>query len=509
MQRKWEERDKPLEKELQKTGLCFVRFLGGGTFGRVDLYKNYTGEEFAVKTVSLGLSPGRDKCCLREIGLLGMLSPHPNINPLLDIIPHLNLKKVSLILKKNDFDLCKFLLDPQVIDAQQIAWLTYQLLSALKYLKDGKIIHRDLKPENIFLMLKGQLQVGDFGGSILTEEPELAEPSIKEKKGSATEHKASDPTPKAGHRRKLSLYVVSRWWRAPEILFDSSYDFASDMWSLAINVLELLVKAAGYKNESMKFLRGRDYLHQIQMIIEFLGTPSEEDLTFIDDKKAYEYVRQTYLDPKKKKVGTFQQLRTDLINAMNELNKKPERKKLDMTLIGHAFDLLEKLLKFNPKKRISVEEALQHPLVKHLSETYEPAKPSFHKTAVFARILSQLEEGELTQEKFDSCFSAMVTAFKSNKAKSDTLTTTATLFSSLYGGEMPDAAPNPPDAKAPLGVVSLISMPVIPSVSIDLRSAPPVPADLAEPDAAPSPEVELPPIVRHRKGFLLASEPAG
>lgn len=74
------------------------------------------------------------------------------------------------------------------------------------------------------------------------------------------------------------------------------------------------------------------------MIFEILGTPTEKDLTFVSDDKALEYLKSFPKKTKKK----F----SDMFSAAS----------------GDALDFLEKTLQFNPDKRISIDECLEHPL---------------------------------------------------------------------------------------------------------------------------------------------------
>lgn len=84
-------------------------------------------------------------------------------------------------------------------------------------------------------------------------------------------------------------------------------------------------------------LKSRTDHHQLTLILDVLGTPTMEDYYGIKSRRAREYIRSL---PFKKKIPF-----KALFPKTNEL----------------ALDLLEKLLAFNPVKRITVEEALRHP----------------------------------------------------------------------------------------------------------------------------------------------------
>ena len=87
-------------------------------------------------------------------------------------------------------------------------------------------------------------------------------------------------------------------------------------------------------------------LDQLNHILGILGSPSQEDLNCIINEKARSYLQS--LTPKPKV-------------PWNRLYPEADPK---------ALDLLDKMLTFNPHKRIAVEEALAHP---YLEQYYDPA----------------------------------------------------------------------------------------------------------------------------------------
>jgi mitogen-activated protein kinase 1/3 len=107
------------------------------------------------------------------------------------------------------------------------------------------------------------------------------------------------------------------------------YTRAIDVWSVGCVLAEML--------SGKPLFPGRDYHHQLSIILDVLGTPSLDDFYAITSLRSREYIRA--LPFRKKK--PFSQL---FPNA-NPL----------------AVDLMERCLTFNPKMRITVEEALGHP----------------------------------------------------------------------------------------------------------------------------------------------------
>ena len=293
--------------------------IGSGAYGAViNAFDNKTNTNIAIKKLKSITDAVDLKRVLREVMIMKYVQ-HENIITLYDVIFHINknrqLKKIGdiyLVMEKMDSDLQKIIFSKQELSDDHYQFILYQILRAIYYLHSANIIHRDFKPSNVLINEDCTIKLCDFGMSRNLKENDLT----------------------------LTEYVVTRYYRAPEIMLSSHhYSKKIDVWSVGCSFAELLTK---------KFLfPGENYIAQIKLIIEALGSPSEEDLNFISNDSAKKYVRD-----------------------LGKIKKKPIDKIVNYPY-PLALDLLDKMLVFNPEKRISIEEALNHPYLKNIREGIE------------------------------------------------------------------------------------------------------------------------------------------
>ncbi|OQR83793.1 sporangia induced mitogen-activated protein kinase [Achlya hypogyna] len=322
----------------------FIKPIGHGAYGVVISAQNTeTDEKVAIKKVSKAFEDLVDaKRILREIKLLQHFD-HENIITIVDLLPPPSLahfEDVYIISDLMETDLHRIIYSRQPLSDDHIQYFLYQILRALKYIHSSNVLHRDLKPSNLLLNSNCDLKVCDFGLARGVEPDE--------------------------DNMELTEYVVTRWYRAPEIMLStkaSEYSKAIDIWSTGCIFAELLGRKPMFP--------GDDYIHQLQIICDKLGTPSEEELHFVTSEKARRFMKG---QPNKPKV------------PLDKLfpNAKP-----------NALDLLDKMLVFDPSKRISVEEALEHPYLEslHNNDDEPKARPpdfDFEKEQLTKRRLQEL-----------------------------------------------------------------------------------------------------------------------
>uniref|UniRef100_W5KW65 Stress-activated protein kinase JNK n=1 Tax=Astyanax mexicanus TaxID=7994 RepID=W5KW65_ASTMX len=250
------------------------------------------------------------KCFLRIISLLNVFTPQKSLEEFQD---------VYLVMELMDANLCQVI--QMELDHERMSYLLYQMLCGIKHLHSAGIIHRDLKPSNIVVKSDCTLKILDFG---------LART--------------------AGTSFMMTPYVVTRYYRAPEVILGMGYKENVDMWSVGCIFGELI--------RGSVLFPGTDHIDQWNKVIEQLGTPSPEFM-----KKLQPTVRN-YVENRPKYAGlTFPKLFPDcLFPADSEHNKLKA---------SQARDLLSKMLIIDPAKRISVDEALQHP---YINVWYDPSE---------------------------------------------------------------------------------------------------------------------------------------
>ncbi|GAB5370344.1 hypothetical protein AAMO2058_001484500 [Amorphochlora amoebiformis] len=283
--------------------------IGTGAYGVVCSALDVTTDtKVAIKKISNAFEDLVDaKRILREVKLLRHLN-HENVCGLYDLLdPPKNFEDIYIVLQYMETDLHKIIYSKNELSDDHIQYFIYQILRGLKYIHSANVIHRDLKPSNILLNGNCDLKICDFGLARGVDDSEV----------------------------KLTEYVVTRWYRAPEVMCSCrEYDRKIDVWSVGCIMAEL------HGREPL--FPGQDYIQQMNLIFDILGTPSQEDTKFITNQKALQYIQQM----KKKKPVDF---------AGIYPNANPV-----------ALDLMAKMLTFNPHKRISVEDALDHEYFKSL-----------------------------------------------------------------------------------------------------------------------------------------------
>eukprot|EP01012_Entosiphon_sulcatum_P003546 TRINITY_DN1116_c0_g1_i1.p1 TRINITY_DN1116_c0_g1~~TRINITY_DN1116_c0_g1_i1.p1 ORF type:complete len:415 (-),score=72.50 TRINITY_DN1116_c0_g1_i1:426-1628(-) len=301
---------------------CPIKQVGSGARGVVWSAKDLQLSEsvrrprgdVAVKKIANAFEHTTDtKRMMREILLLLVLD-HPNILTIKDVMcprdGNGGWASLYIVTDLMDTDLHRIIQSPQPLSEDHIQYFVYQLLRAVKYLHSAGILHRDIKPANVLVNENCELKLCDFGLARCIPDANTA---VDEEDSSF-----------------MTSYVVTRWYRAPELLLQEKfYNGAIDIWSVGCVLGELLGRKALFP--------GTDYVDEIIRVTNVIGTPVAEDLAAIGSEQA----RQFMLTLEPKAPIPFE----DLFPKANPV----------------VVDLLSRMLLFNPNRRLTIDEALDHP----------------------------------------------------------------------------------------------------------------------------------------------------
>ena len=282
--------------------------LGEGTYAIVYLGHLRTDpfSLVAIKKIKVNTDyrDGLSMDAVREVKYLQELS-HPNIIALDAVFSSKN-QNLNLVLEFLPLgDLEMLIRDTNGIQygtAEVKAWMA-MLGRAVWFCHENFVLHRDIKPNNLLIAADGEVKLADFG---------LA-------------RSFSDPY------RPMTCQVITRWYRPPELLMGARfYSGAVDIWSVGMVFAELILRSP--------FVPGNTDVHQLEMISEGVGTPSEDNWPGVSRLDGY-------VKFDKATIGARD--RTYFLSRFG-------------TAGPVGVDLLMSMLALDPRKRCTARQVLEH-----------------------------------------------------------------------------------------------------------------------------------------------------
>lgn len=215
---------------------------------------------------------------------------------------------------------------------------SYQLLIGLKHLKKCNILHGDLKPDNLLVNHSlTQVKICDFGSASWLNECEI--------------------TP----------YLVSRFYRAPEVMLGMEYNELIDLWSIGCSLYELYtgqILFNGKNNNEMLFVQQQlcgkiplKMLKKAKLASQHFDSNGCFLLQKVDSATSATYAQN--MDSFLSKVeGPLKQME-DLLKAHSGKLQSVQKQ----NMLSHLAEFIMQCLVIDPSRRPPVEVLLKHPFI--------------------------------------------------------------------------------------------------------------------------------------------------
>ena len=283
--------------------------IGRGAFGVVNKH-DHSGSQFAIKSVEGDWSEREREICEflsknSHINIVTIVEVHSCADNLVIVMEYISKSLRDVLNRMNSMNKrLKHIYCVKVLKG---------LASGLEFLHSCGLVHRDIKPENVLILMSSYTtKICDFGTCKFLGAVNIT-------------------------------YVCTRFYRAPEQILDCRYGFSADLWAFGCITCEIASGRA--------FFRGENNVSQLCAIINKIGMMSRQDLMNMGVK---DFTKFEHIPDVKAK-------------AWESLFSVEYHGKAINTSYGNTFeDFVSRILTWNPSKRLSAAQCLDHPFLKDL-----------------------------------------------------------------------------------------------------------------------------------------------
>lgn len=325
--------------EINKDGYVIKNVLGQGVFANVVRAVNKSNNtEVAIKIIRN--NELMYKTGLKEVSILKQIAesdPENKYHCIKFITHFMHKSHLCIVLESLCMDLRCILkrYGKHGLNMKALASYSRQLLIALRFLKKVGIVHGDVKPDNILVNeKKNVLKLCDFGSAANVDD--------------------SEATP----------YMVSRFYRAPEIILGIPYQHSIDVWSAACTMFEMatgkIMFAGSSNNKMLKCFMDMKGKFPTRMIRK--GKFKDQHFNF---KNNYILHKRDEFSGREKYIEVSNVVITrDLQKELNTYCKcthENEEKK-----VGQLKDMLDKMIIYDVQQRFTATDCLTHPFIQEV-----------------------------------------------------------------------------------------------------------------------------------------------
>lgn len=229
--------------------------IGKGAYGSVYVCLNHTNaERRAIKKVNA--EPRFKKAALREINFLKQLKEsNKNKWPIVDFCEDFIVNDIQyIVFEFLETTLYQYYTNYLISFADSIN-MGKQMLEGVSYIHSFDIIHCDLKPENIMLDTRNKkIKIIDFGSAMYDLDT------------------------------KKNFYIQSRYYRAPEIIYELEYTTKIDIWSIGCIIYEILFQ--------IPLFYGKNMIEMAYLFTTVIGIP-DSFIPYLTSKKFEKYFQRS------------------------------------------------------------------------------------------------------------------------------------------------------------------------------------------------------------------------